>query len=167
MLARLPFLVLLAVATGCGPPVEELKPVFGDAGAMDVIDDATSVSAYRIVQPNENLEALEDFEMAAGPIQVSNALASRLRAILFDPLTYDWDDVSGCLPNYGMRIQFQRGQDVVDLLFCLECDIVDVFHNGECVGGGLFSKGAARLVAIAKVLFPDDEAIQELKSYEE
>ncbi len=101
--------------------------------------------------------------MSAGPINVPDEEVSKLRAVLLDESTYGWDYAKGCIPDYGVRIQFQHKTDNVDILLCFECDILLVYHNGKVVGGEDFDDGRAQFVAIVKTLFPDDQAIQSLK----
>ncbi len=101
--------------------------------------------------------------MSAGPINVPDDEVSKLRAVLLDESTYGWEYAKGCIPDYGVRIQFQHDSDEVDVLLCFECNILLVYHNGKAVGGEDFDDGRPQLVEIAKAVFPDDEVIQSLK----
>ena len=84
------------------------------------------------------------------------------RSTLLDVSSYEWDSVKGCIPTPGVRIQFKKGVEVVDVLFCFECDILAVCYNGVMVGGKDFDNARGTLLSVVKELFPDDLAIQQL-----
>jgi len=156
-------LLLLACSAGCSDSARSLTPLFGSSQAIDTVKNASTVRAFRLPSPSYYNESLSDYETTAGPINVAEASASQLRSLLLDPTVYDWESAKGCEPDYGVRIQFQHGTDEVDVLLCFACDILTVYHNGKAVGGEDFDEISSQLVAIAKDLFPDDEAIQSLE----
>ena len=141
-----------------------LTKVFGNSAAIDSIKSADSVNAYRLPSPSEYRASLADYKMSAGPIDVPDDQVSKLRAVLLDKSTYGWDFAKGCIPDYGVRIQFQHDSQEVDILLCFECDILLVYQNGKVVGGEDFDDGRPQLVEIVKTVFPHDEAIQSLKT---
>ena len=159
---RVAVMFLLAFAGGCGRPGGNLTAVFGSEYGIATIRNATTVKAFRIKSPAAQHEVLSDYEMITGPLDVSESAASELRELLLDPAIYGWDTAKGCIPDFGVRIQFQRESDTVDVLLCFECDILTVFHIGKYVGGEDFDEAHSEFVAILKGLFKDDEVIQGL-----
>lgn len=160
------FFVLFSAAvtlTGCGCSSGDLKDVFGNEQAMATVKNATSVKAYRLPPGSYFQESLKDYKIVAGSVDVSDNIVSQLRKILLDASIYGWEFAKGCEPDYGVRIQFSDNDNTVDVLFCFECDILAVYHNGKVVGGEDFDNARSRLVAIVQKLFPDDEAIQSLE----
>ena len=83
--------------------------------------------------------------------------------MLLNRATYSWDSAKSCKPNYGVRIQFNSGDDRVDVLLCFECRILAVYHNDKSGGGEDFDNANPALIAVVKRLFPDDREIQNLK----
>jgi len=61
-----------------------------------------------------------------------------------------------------VRISFYSGPDRVDVLFCFECNVLWVFHNGVQTGGEGFDYVRPNFVRAVKPLFPSDKGIQEL-----
>lgn len=163
MAIRATCLLLIAFSAGCGDSDGNLTRLFGSLQAIDTVKNASTVRAFRLPSPSYYHESLSDYETTAGPIDVADASASQLRTLLLDPSVYDWASAKGCEPDYGIRIQFQHDTDEVDVLLCFACDILAVYHNGMFVGGEDFDEIRSQLVAIAKDLFPDDEAIQSLE----
>jgi hypothetical protein len=160
------FFVLFSTAvalTGSGCSSGDLKDVFGNEQAMATVKNATSVKAYRLQLGSYYQESLSDYKIADGPVYVSDDIASRLSKILLDASIYEWDSAKLCEPDYGVRIQFSEGDNTVDVLFCFECDILAVYHNGRPVGGEDFDDARSRLVSIVQKLFPNDEIIQSLE----
>ena len=160
-------LLLFAFSAGCGDSDGDLTEVFGNSQAIDTVKNTSSVRAFRLLSSREDYdtsESLSDYATTGGPINVSNASASELRALLLDPSSYDWESAKSCIPRPGVRIQFQHETDEVDVLLGFECDILLVLHNGTLVGGEDFDDISPQLAAIVKELFPDDVEIQSLET---
>ncbi len=156
-------LLLLASCAGCFAPTGELTTIFGDSAAVESVENATAVSAYRLASSSHYREVLADYEAMAGPIDLSTEQTFRLRQVLLDPSSYGWNMAKSCIPNYGVRVRFQHGVDEVDVLLCFECDILTVYHNGTGTGGEDFDDARSEILTVVKELFPDDPDIQSLK----
>jgi hypothetical protein len=156
-------LLVFACSSGCGGPAGDLTVVFGGWPAVETVKNASSVKAFRLRSPSDHHEALADYQTIGDPVEVSPAAAAQLRNLLLDRTAYEWDSAKGCIPDYGVRIQFQREGDEVDVLLCFECDVLAVYHNGQDVGGEDFDNISSQLAAIVKELFPNDAAIQALE----
>jgi hypothetical protein len=160
MQLRAALLLIFAGSSGCGGPAGDLTVVFGSWPAVDTVKNASSVRAFRLRSPSGHHESLADYAMIGDPVDVSEAAASRLRDLLLDRTAYEWEETKSCLPDYGVRIQFQHEGDDIDVLLCFECATLAVYHNGKYAGGGNFDDISSELAAIIKELFPTDAAIQ-------
>ena len=163
MQVRITLLLVVALAAGCGDPAGDLTEVFGRPQAIDTVKNASSVKASRLRSPSDHHESLADYATIGDPVDVSEMAASRLRDLLLDRTAYEWDSAKGCIPDYGVRIQFQHEGDEMDVLLCFECDVLAVYHNGQDAGGEDFDDIKSQLAAVVKELFPDDAAIQALE----
>lgn len=150
------------VIVGCSDSTENLNSVFGGSAAIEIVQNATAVNAFRLATSSEYHARISDYEVTDGPIVVPSDSVLTLRSTLLDASSYEWDSVKGCIPNPGIRIQFQSGSEVVDVLFCFECDILAVYYNGVMVGGEDFDNARGTFLSVIKELFPDDTVLQEL-----
>ena len=143
-------------------PHGKLTRVFGNALAIDVVKGVDSAYAYRLEAGSDYEELLENYRMSAGPFAIAAMEATALRMLLFDEKTYGWDYAKGCMPHYGVRIQFVKDNQRVDVLFCFDCDILTVYYNGKVIGGEDFDDARPRLVELMKKIFPNDDVIQSM-----
>lgn len=142
---------------------EDIPELFGGSDGVQLVRQATSVRAYRVVGTAEFHKSLDKYEMRGDPVEVSKSQAEALRNLLLDHDSYKWDVAKSCLPIYGVRVQFLEGDRAVDVLFCFECNVLAVFRNGRFVAGEDFDPIRGPLLEIVKPLFPDDAVIQELE----
>lgn len=142
---------------------EDIPKLFGGSDGVQLVRQATSVRAYRVVGTSEFHKSLDKYEMQGEPAEVSASQAKALQDLLLDHDSYKWNVAKSCLPIYGVRAQFLKGDQAVDVLFCFECNVLAVFRNGRFVAGEDFDPIRGPLLEIVKPLFPDDEAIQELE----
>lgn len=158
----LTFCLTTVFIVGCSDSTENLNSVFGGSAAIETLQNARSVNAFRLANSSEHHVRMSDYEFTDGPVVVPADSILTLRSTLLDASSYEWDSVKGCIPNYGVRIQFKNRLEVVDVLFCFECDILAVYYNGVMVGGEDFDNVHGTFLSVIKELFPDDIAIQEL-----
>jgi hypothetical protein len=112
--------------------------------------------------PDSQVDSLEQFQSIGPSITIPDDLAAELKKILLDTSSYRWGGASGCIPDFGVRIQYQNEGDTFNILFCFECEILEVTKNGKTVGGGDFARSRRSLVHLMRELFPDDNEIQAL-----
>lgn len=152
--------------------------MFGGAEIVKTIQDPDRVTAQRI-QMKDFDEHTEDggwarvnYEPLADPIVVSDANARRLAGWLTAGSSYMWYDeilvTKSCVPTYGVKLSFDRGDRHVEVWLCFECDIFTVYEPIEyessrhSSGGGDFELIHDELADVMQSLFPDDDAIQAL-----
>ncbi|HXB60488.1 MAG TPA: hypothetical protein VNU95_13015, partial [Candidatus Acidoferrales bacterium] len=83
-------------------------------------------------------------------------------SILLDFNSYAWTEVKLCSPDYGLRLRFTRGRDVVEFKLCYECDILEISHNDH-VQQENFDFAHNELVKAAQNVFPWDSAMRKLE----
>jgi hypothetical protein len=62
-----------------------------------------------------------------------------------------------------VRIDFTRGKNQLQVLFCFECDTLAGALNGEIDGGEDFDSARHFLIREIRSIFPDDSVINSLK----
>ena len=134
----------------------------GGEVVIETIRNAETVEVFQL-EYREYAEELSAYKVVEGPLPVEASLARELKEVVTAYDSYEREFVVGCNPHYHVRTRFVRGDSAVDVIYCLHCGILEVFHNGKAVGGGLFSPVKKQLISIAKRMLPDDEALQQLE----
>lgn len=160
-------LTLVLTGVGCGdsvPPVSDrVTELFGGASAIETINSPTTVRAFRLPKNSYFQKTLADYEMASGPVDVSTDAAAEIVTLLMKDGSYEWDSAKGCEMDFGVRLQFEKDDTLVDILLCYDCRILAIYLDGESAGAEDFDAIETQLVRFAKTVFPDDEAIQALE----
>ena len=155
---------------GCtGDSVE--TDVFGGNAAYDIVASGTQCSAFLVDLPTPDDSGqpamLGDYRITEGPVNVDEDLRSQLATVITQHNTYVWDTDKGCIPKPGVRIQFSKAGDDVDILFCFECSMLYVYQGGVLAGTEHdFDGGRPTIVRIMKKIFPDSATIQGLSENE-
>jgi hypothetical protein len=143
------------------------------AAAVNVIRNIEDLQVCRIDPAGGSKEdgALHGYKVLATSEEEVEQPIPDLVGVLLDEKTYRFESVKGCefQPGVAFRLigpEFAR----VDVLVCFSCDEVDIWYAGpeegavpkrlheDCDGGrDVFLK-------LAKAYFPEDKAIQELKT---
>jgi hypothetical protein len=163
MKARLILFAILLVANHCRA-AERVNSLFGDKQAQAVVSKPTKVQGYRLADDSLFRPTVKDFKMTAGPVAVDDKLAQSMAQLLLDEKSYLWDVGKGCEPHFGVRLEFVQGDKSIDVFFCFECDILQVYANGKPVGSEDFDDVRPQLVKMMQKIFPEDKVIQGLKA---
>ena len=155
--------VLLATC-GCGGSDEShLLQVYQSPAAVAMVRSAPTVTAQLLGGEGYHRQKSSEYETRGEPVSLSADQAARLRELLLNPASYDFDSAKGCQPLYGARLRFQHEDSrIVDVLLCFECDILAVYFDDEAVGGEDFDAVSEELRSLMKELFPDDPEIGKL-----
>lgn len=150
-------------ATSCGysadlGPLDKLFP----PAAAAIIKSPTTVTAYRLADSSFYQTKVADYKTKGDSVDVAGETSKSLSAALLDPRGYLWDLAKACEPIYGVRLQFARNDESVDVVFCFECNILTVYHNGAALESEDFDPLRPALIAAMKKIFPDDGEIQSL-----
>lgn len=171
---RIVFYFVIPMFLACSPePASEEAPstpqvsqnvveLFGGEQAVEIIQNAETVNAYRQPPKSYHQRSLSDYEVLSGPVPVSEAERKELLNALLANDSYMWEVAKGCEPDYGVRVEFSKGDEKVDVLFCFGCSQLQVYRNGKSISGEEFDPIEEKLTEIAKRIFPDDKAIQAL-----
>jgi len=163
--ALLAVLAAAAVATAFLRRGDEIDRLFGGTVGRETVLRPERVTAFRL-KPilNDQVLPLDDYPIVAGPIEVPRESGDSIGSILVSHDSYSRDDwLKACIPVYGVRLSFARGDDTVDVLLCLECELLATYLNGKSVSGDDFEPACNQLLSLVKQLFPNDEQIQSLK----
>ena len=148
-----------------GPRKGSAKQVLGGESYLEVVrePDQLEVSLLKTAGP----QPLKDFQTRLGPIKVGERVGRRLSKLLTTDSSYDktYEGRYGCGAQYGLRLAFTRGEQRVDILFCLTCDDLVVFPDGEMGEFAPFGEIRDEILLIAQSLFPDDKALHSLKPH--
>jgi hypothetical protein len=131
---------------------------------LETIKQADRVESYGL-QPQRDhthYKSLQNYATRGSAIPVPRQMSSRLAATLLAPDSYRWDSAVACIPNYGLRVTFYRGNERVDVLVCLECGVLQVYRNEQHVGGSVFDAHNA-LAKAAMDIFTQDPEAQKLR----
>ncbi len=154
-------LCMTLVFSGCQRTVSGPLAI-GGAEAVSAIQSADSVSASRLVSNHEYRPAVSDYEVDVGPITLSPAVRDRLREVFLNLRTKP-SSKKACLPDFRIRLHFDGQASEVDILLCLECRIMAIYHNSAAFTCDNFDDVAPELIAISREIFPEDPAIQALR----
>ena len=161
IICALMVVVFANVACGKDQPEKTAADVLGGQEVIETILKADKVEAYRL-KDQFFKEKLSEYEASAGPIKLDAKQAQSLSQTVAAYDSYERETPKGCEPVFGVRTTFSRGDQQVDVVYCFECQILAVYHQGKRVGGGQFDPAQRKLEALAKQMFPKDEAIQGL-----
>ncbi|MGC1272412.1 MAG: hypothetical protein WBC44_01800 [Planctomycetaceae bacterium] len=146
---------------------DRVAEMFGGRDGLKTLTEPDKVEAYRLRPLPQDKQGrrtpLKEFQILSGPVTVPKESAKNVARSLLSYDSYEWDSAKGCLPIYGVRLSFARGDDRVDVLLCFQCDVLLVYRNGKITGGEDFDAIRPVLVRTVKPLFPDDEVVQGLK----
>ena len=95
---------------------------------------------------------------------LSAAEARALRDALAREEAYLWDVAKGCLPTWGALLEFGGEAPRLQVLLCLECDILNVHLDGVLVGGEDFDPVRSDLVGALQSAFPADPVVRDLRN---
>lgn len=102
------------------------------------------------------------FEVTAGPVALSKDQDARLRRVLADRETYDFDLHKKCEFQPGVALRFDAGDKTADLLICFACDELGVTDAQGNISTASFT-ARKELVELAQELFPNDREIAALE----
>jgi len=145
---------------------------FGNKDNYSMIFEADKATVYRIHSPkdSENPErpdlhrAGKVYEYTVGESSsLSGDTMEKFRELITNPRIDDPDSAKGCIPNYGIRVRYQKGDNTIDINLCFECDMMVASDGKKVIGSSDFDSIHANLVSLIKPLFPQDKIIQKLK----
>lgn len=135
---------------------------------LKVLRAPDSVRACRIEpfettqEEHPDAELFENHKMLSKFVKLSAAQVGALQDLIRKDDSYLFGPAKACEFVPGVAVQFTKGKESVSIQLCFSCDEWRFAMNGTGKSED-FDPIRADLVKLAKELFPDDEAIQELK----
>ena len=138
------------------------------ARTLAILAKADRVEVYRVKEGGKGSEQLDGYPIVDIGKPQDKAFAGKLKAVLYDEKTYDFDTAKACefMPGVGFRVLSDEGQ--VDVILCFHCDELQLFttdgkHKEVEKKHEDFDRARPALVKLAKQAFPNDKEIQALK----
>ncbi|MGA2867535.1 MAG: hypothetical protein ABSF34_00040 [Verrucomicrobiota bacterium] len=172
MLDQIPFtspsLQVTNAAELIGPlpsPDHYVKQLFGGGAAYETVKSPDHVEAWLL---NTDPDTYEDGKptIRVRPKILGVERAEAFSNILLNFDSYAWTEMKMCSPEFGLGLRFVRGNDQVEFLFCFDCDILEVTHNGQKRQEN-FDFAHNELVWAAQDAFPWDNALGKLETSNE
>jgi hypothetical protein len=140
-----------------------------DRRTTTILSGATKVEVFRVAGKEPPTEASSG-ELRIGGFRVlsqgkdqGRVFADRLAAVLSQWKTYSFTYAKCYWPGVAFRVW--KGEEIVDILICFKCDNLycgPPTMSARVTASFSESPNRARLVALAKEAFPDDQEIQGL-----
>jgi hypothetical protein len=163
-------LVVVAVAIGAyfalqnDSELADVPSIFGGEEGMAILANPDKVEAYRLGKPTGPHHSidLKDYPTISPPVAISTADLETLQRLFTDRSSFR-HYYKACIPTYGVRLDYVRGNKELQVLFCFECESLDCWLEGQLVGGADFDPVTDQLLRIVKSIFPNDPGIQTLQ----
>ena len=146
-----------------------LPGLYGGAENLGIVRNPEKVEAFRLAElPEEALEEYRrpwEFKAVGKPIALPTGVAKEVSAVLTSASSFDWENIpKSCgYPVYGVRMDFLRASERIQIYFCFKCADLAVVVDGNYVGAADFHRADQLLARAVKKLFPDDAVIQGLR----
>ena len=157
---------------GCsrGNKVHPIATIVG-TNLFSTLEHPTRVEAFLLKQdespgpPAFDRKKSGEYPIRTGPLVLSATLAKNISVILCNPNTYPapTDSAKSCYPQFGVRLKFEGDAGPLDVLLCLECDMLALAPAGNVTGSKDFDPGRPQIVKFLKSVFPEDKIIQALR----
>jgi hypothetical protein len=156
------FVALALVA--CAGSSRDVVEVYGGEGQVSVLERPLAVRAWRLDPDHDGAQPYEPtpagYPAIEGPLELPAGLGARLGRALAAPASYVRSAPKGCLPRYGLRLEFAGDQTTVDVVFCFECSLLLAYRDGAYAGTGDFDPARRELARAALEAFPEEEGLR-------
>ena len=100
------------------------------------------------------------YALRSAEVDLPPPVAARFAELLLDPgRNRQMNAVKPCVPRYGLRLTFVRGDNRALAYFCFECATVRVESTSGLLGGSHFDSIEYDLLLAALDVFPADEKL--------
>ena len=142
-------------------PRDYVEGLFGGPEGYRAVTAPETVDLY-VLNSRFREDELSLPEVRLGPVRMNGSSRQQLADILVDFDTYQWGVMKLCSVDYGVKARFIRGRSIVQVLFCFECDILEVTVDGKARNEN-FDFNHNALVRIIRQVFPADRRIRRLE----
>jgi len=143
------------------PPRHFVEELLGGKITYETIANPDKVESWLLTSHSTDDEPLKTKDRA-GAITVRTEIAKTFSDTLINFDSYSWGMSKGCVPDFGARLRFRQGDNVVGIRLCYECGILEVTHN-EQTHNADFDPAYNTLVKAIQAVFPGDGIITNLK----
>lgn len=142
------------------PPQHFVEELFGGVTAYAAVAFPEKVEAWLLTSfADENSRGNAPRTKA---IQLSSARAKSFSEPLLAFDSYQWTAVKMCAPDFGLKLRFTRGKEIVEFRLCYECDILEVTYQGKTKTEN-FDFAHNQLRKAIQDIFPKDKKIQAIE----
>ena len=142
---------------------------YGGPTGVWTIQNPDQIEVYRLAPPKvENLahwQELESYRVQSGPITLSDSEKQQVSLVFGTEANLLYDMLPGCRPSYEIRFHFVKDNQNLNLLVCLQCNMVLFFQDDRYLDTASLLTNSAKLLEICFNLWPDDPAIQDMKKH--
>jgi hypothetical protein len=140
------------------PPQHFVEELLGGPSAYDTVAHPDHASAWLLGNPADGSDTKVNRTPATA---VDSATLPLLSRTLTDFNSYSWLAENGCPADYGVRLQFAKGADNVEILWAADCDHLQITHEGHTTEKDCDAARVA-LIQAFKAIFPTDATINKL-----
>lgn len=134
---------------------------------LDVLKKPTAVQAFRVDARQATIKSgdvhVGPFVATTAPLDVPADAAAELSKILSDADSFDWPRSKSAVVRPQIGLLFVQGSKVLEIALDLESSQEYVFAAEQTLGWQSVDPARARLVVLAKRLFPVDPVIRGLR----
>jgi len=142
-------------------PKHFVEKLMGGPGAYETVASPDKVEAWLL-----DTESSSNGVTRTESIKLNGNVARAFSEALVDFDSYAWTESKLCLPSYAVRLRFTRNRDLVEIMLCFDCDILQISHRGYTKEEN-FDFAHNRLAEAIKRAFPHDQLIQAIESRDE
>ena len=138
-------------------PQHFVEELVGGVAAYAAVAFPEKVEAWLLTSYAD--EASRENAPRTKAIQLSPAKAKRFSDPLLGFDSYQWTATKMCSPDFGLKLRFTRGKEVVEFRLCYECDILEVTYGGKTKTEN-FDFAHNQLRKAIQSIFPNDNKVQ-------
>lgn len=139
-------------------PSERVATLMGGRPHAKAITETGKATAYRIGKDDD----FNEIKLSDG-VALTDDQRATLFAVLANDASYEWDIAKDCEPMPGVLVTFEDGATYARLRICYSCRMLG-YTPGDWED---FDPAYPELVDWAKGVFPDDQAVQQLDTFEQ
>jgi hypothetical protein len=153
-------------------PKHQLAEMFGGKSNLATVSNPDKVTGYLLPLDSET-DSTKKLHDRKRPFSLTAADQKELSKLLTTHGNYEWGARYLCGIRYGVRIEFQKGNDVVPVYLCLGCGHAGVMLGKKESEHDIRSENLdkqtvfAAVTEIVKRALPDEEAIQKIKIHKQ
>ena len=153
-------------------PQQQLADMFGGKRKLAAVSSPDKVTGY-LLPVDSKTDIAKNLHDRKRSFNFTAADQKELSKLLTTHGNYEWGARYLCGIRYGIRIEFQKNNDIVPVYLCLSCGHAGVILDNKKSENGMRSENLdknivfAAVVKIVKRALPNEESIQKIKTYKQ